>query len=65
MNVFAAALTLSCAALSPLTWMDLVTSEGFLSKPFIIIKRIDLYVALVIIFKWMQGGFGKDIQKWQ
>lgn len=45
--------------------MDIVTSEEFLSKPLIIIKRIDLYIALVIIFKWMQEGFGKDIQKCQ
>lgn len=62
---FAASLTLSRGALSPLTRMDLVTSEGFLSKPLIIIKQIDLYTALVIIFKWMQEGLGKDIPKWQ
>lgn len=45
--------------------MDLVASGGFLSKPLIIIKRIDLYIALLIIFKWMQEGLGKDIQKCQ
>lgn len=45
--------------------MGLVTSGGFLSKPLIIIKQIDLYVALVIIFKWMQEGLGKDVQKCQ
>lgn len=64
-NFFAATLTLYSAALSVLTQMHLVTPEGFLSKPLIVIKQIDQHVALVIIFKWMQEGLGKDIEKCQ
>lgn len=55
-------LTLSYAAFSPLTYMNLVISRGYFWKSLIIIKCIDLYVALIIIFKQIQEGLRKDFQ---